>query len=196
KVVTKNKPIINKQSAQPTLTIAGSVSEVTREQIAYQEEQGAYVLSIHPIQLLKNHEAALLEALEKAKEILSVGKDLVVTTLLTKEAKDAVEQFARESSMEKLELGNRIASMFGQFASQLIKEVEVSGLILTGGDIAYQTCLQLGIDSLEVVEEIEEGIPLCRVMTGTFRNTAIVTKAGAFGHRSSLHHAMNVIKQT
>jgi uncharacterized protein YgbK (DUF1537 family) len=191
----EKRKIIESANSLPTLTIAGSVSKVTREQIAYQKKHGAHTIAIHPLHLLKDVEGALLVNLQEAKRVLASGEDLVVTTQLSKVVAEEVQTYMDEVEMDSFELGNTIASKLGQLASRIIKEVEVSGLILTGGDIAYQTCLRLGIDALEVVMEIEEGIPLCRVIEGTFANTAVVTKAGAFGHPISLHNAMSLIKK-
>lgn len=197
----KKKAITNKMRTEknsrirPTLTIAGSVSKVTREQVAYQKEQGAYLLSIHPLHLLKDEENEMKIYFEEAKWALDRGEDLVITTLLTDEITQEVQRYTREIRMKNLELGNMIASKLGKFGSELIKEAEISGLILTGGDIAYRTCLQLGINALEVVEEIEEGIPLSQVIEGDYADTLVVTKAGAFGYQQSLYHAMNVIKK-
>ncbi|MCM3714516.1 four-carbon acid sugar kinase family protein [Halalkalibacter oceani] len=180
----------------PTLTVAGSVSTVTRKQIAFQKEKGAFVQAIHPLHLLKNDQEVLNTWFDEAKRIIGNKKDLVITTVFTPEVAVELEAYIAEAGIDKLELGNQIASTLGAFASRLIKEVKVSGLILTGGDIAYQTCLKLDIHALEVMKEIEEGIPLSKVVGGPYADTAIVTKAGAFGQESSLHHAMDIIKNT
>ncbi len=178
----------------PVLTIAGSVSNVTRKQIAFQKEQGAYQIVLHPLDLLKKNEEILEQALDEAKRLLDQKEDVVVTTELSKEAASEVEKYRTELALDYLEIGNQIAASLGVFASRLIKGVRLSGLILTGGDIAYQTCLQLEIHSLEVLQEVEEGIPLSKAADGPFVNIMIVTKAGAFGQQSSLHHAMKMIK--
>jgi uncharacterized protein YgbK (DUF1537 family) len=194
KAITPLQATENDLEVRPTLTIAGSVSKVTREQIAYQKEQGAYLISIHPLHLLKDEEHEMERYFEEAKKALGHDEDVVITTSVAKEVKEEVFQYTSKVGMDNLDLGNGIASKLGKFGSRLIREVEVSGLILTGGDIAYQTCLQLGINALEVVEEIEEGIPLSRVIEGDYAKTLVVTKAGAFGYQQSLHQAMNVIK--
>ncbi|MCM3760536.1 four-carbon acid sugar kinase family protein [Alkalihalobacillus oceani] len=184
------------ENTPPTLTVAGSVSTVTRKQIAFQKEKGAFVQAIHPLHLLKDDQEVLSKWFEEAKLVIGNNEDLVITTVFTPEVAVELEAYIAEVGIDKLELGNQIASTLGTFASKLIKEVKVSGLILTGGDIAYQTCLQLDIHALEVMKEIEEGIPLSKVVGGPYADTAIVTKAGAFGQESSLHHAMDIIKNT
>jgi uncharacterized protein YgbK (DUF1537 family) len=192
---TKKKEFVERINSLPTLTIAGSISNITREQIAYQQEHGAHLISIHPLQLLKDEEDALFVSLEEAKGILASGQDVVITTQVSEEVSEEVQSYIKDVHIESFELGNMIASKLGQLAGRLIEEVNVSGLILTGGDIAYQTCLRLGIDALEVVMDVDEGIPLCRVVEGAYANTAVVTKAGAFGQPMSLQSAMSLIKK-
>ena len=194
--VRKERLTFDKGAAEKSaLTIAGSVSKVTREQVAYQKEQGAYLISIHPLHLLKDEEKKMKDYFEEAKEILRCGGNLVITTLTTDESAQQLHLYTQETGAGNLELGNRIAFELGNFGKRLIDEAELAGLILTGGDIAYQTCIQLGINTLEIVGEIEEGIPLSKVIEGPHAGMLIVTKAGAFGGKQSLHKAMNFIKK-
>lgn len=202
-IENQGKPVIREEwseigekiSGKPVLTVAGSVSEVTREQVGYQQEQGAYLISIHPLHLLEGNEEKLEAYLAEAKKVLRNGENLVITTLITNEATQQLHQYAQEMGMDNLELGNRIALMLGRCGKRLINEAELAGVILTGGDIAYQTCMQLGINALEIIGEIEEGIPLSKVIEGPYAEMRIVTKAGAFGNKQSLHKAINIVKK-
>ncbi|WP_279237872.1 nucleotide-binding domain containing protein, partial [Brevibacillus borstelensis] len=72
----------------------------------------------------------------------------------------------------------------------------LSGFVLTGGDIAYRTCLHLGVEALQIVSEVEEGIPLSVIIGGLADKLPVVTKAGAFGNRFSLVHAVEKIYKT
>jgi uncharacterized protein YgbK (DUF1537 family) len=66
-------------------------------------------------------------------------------------------------------------------------------MVLTGGDTAIEVCRALEADSLEVLEEVAPGIPLCELSgtrTGPIR---VVTKAGGFGDRDALIKAVRVL---
>ena len=177
------------------LVVAGSLSSHTREQIAFLKRQGTRVISIHPVQLLQINQHALNHYLEEAKKLLQSGQHVVLTTEHTEETTIGIRQYVRENNMSNLDLGNRIAKNLGMLAAQLLNHVEVNGVILTGGDIAYQTCKALGIESLEIIDEVEEGIPLCKVSEGFGKDLLIITKAGAFGSQFSLFNAVNKIQQ-
>src|SRR5690606_38556358 len=80
--------------------------------------------------------------------------------------------------------GNAIADQMGSIAAKLIASEQLSGCVLTGGDIAYRTCKHLGIRRLQIIGEVEEGLPLC--MAGEAVDIPLVTKAGAFGNKDSI----------
>lgn len=187
-------PRLSQPSDSPVLTIAGSVSDVTRGQIAYQKERGAHVIEFDPVLLLQEDDETLLNAREEAVAMLRKNIDTVVTTNISEEAMEQVERFRRKKESDYFDISNRIASALGRFARDVIDNVDVRGLILTGGDIAYHTCLQLNIHSLYLRAEIEEGIPLSTATDGPYRHLLIVTKAGAFGKPNSLHDAAETIR--
>lgn len=47
--------------------------------------------------------------------------------------------------------------------AELIKSIEVnslSGMILTGGDMAVHICRAIGVNSIKIISEIDSGVPL------------------------------------
>ncbi len=76
------------------------------------------------------------------------------------------------------------ADDLGRRAAETARSVGASALILTGGDIAAATCRHLGVTAAEIVDEIEDGLPVLRA--GPW---LLVTKAGGFGDDHSLVRA-------
>lgn len=76
------------------------------------------------------------------------------------------------------------ADDLGRRAAAAARQHRAAGLILTGGDIAAATCRHLGITGAEIVDEIEDGLPVLRA--GPW---LLVTKAGGFGDEFSLVRA-------
>lgn len=75
--------------------------------------------------------------------------------------------------------------LIDRLAASLRPAAEViSGLIATGGDTAVALLTHFGVNGLELIEEVESGIPL-GLSIGDIR-TPVVTKAGAFGDESTL----------
>jgi uncharacterized protein YgbK (DUF1537 family) len=64
-----------------------------------------------------------------------------------------------------------------------------AGLVLTGGETARAVCDRVGVTAIELIREIEPGVPL-----GRAGDLGIVTKAGAFGDPGTLCRAVDVIR--
>lgn len=65
-----------------------------------------------------------------------------------------------------------------------------AGLLLTGGETARAVCDRAGVRAIELVAEVEPGVPL-----GRAGGLAIVTKSGGFGHPGTLAAAVDAIKE-
>jgi len=68
----------------------------------------------------------------------------------------------------------------------------VGGLILTGGETARAILTGWGVHALELVGELEAGIPLSYTLDA--RPVPVITKAGAFGADDSLARAWRLLK--
>ena len=64
-----------------------------------------------------------------------------------------------------------------------------AGLVLTGGETARAVCDRVGVTAIELIREIEPGVPL-----GRAGDLGIVTKAGAFGDPGTLSRAVDAIR--
>lgn len=64
-----------------------------------------------------------------------------------------------------------------------------AGLVLTGGETARAVCDRVGVTAIELIREIEPGVPL-----GRAGDLGIVTKAGAFGDPGTLCRAVDAIR--
>jgi D-threonate/D-erythronate kinase len=89
-------------------------------------------------------------------------------------------------------VGAAIVASLAEIAASIVESLQVSGLILTGGDTARAVCDRLGAIGILILREVEPGIPLAR-MVGA-RELSIVTKAGAFGGGDALVHAAQMLK--
>jgi len=59
--------------------------------------------------------------------------------------------------------------------------VAAPGLVVTGGWTATELLRTLEAQGVEILEEIDTAVPLCRVGNGPFQGLPLVTKAGALG---------------
>ena len=84
------------------------------------------------------------------------------------------------------------AVLYGEAAAgaHLARAVEhAAGLVLTGGETARAVCDRVGVTAIELIREVEPGVPL-----GRAGDLGIVTKAGAFGDPGTLSRAVDAIR--
>ncbi len=116
-------------------------------------------------------------------------------------ANDAIAQFGLSSSGNVILTSSKgspsvnprvIATALGAAARELISAHHFTGLFLTGGDTAESVLRELGIGALDLLGEIEPGIPIGRT-TGS-DPIHIITKAGGFGSPDVLQKSADVLR--
>jgi uncharacterized protein YgbK (DUF1537 family) len=70
----------------------------------------------------------------------------------------------------------------------------ILGLILAGGDTADAVCRAMGMTALQVVGEVEPGIPAAVGVGGQGDNLRLVSKAGGFGSELAMVHSIDYIQ--
>ena len=79
-----------------------------------------------------------------------------------------------------------VSTNLGKVAANVLSHRSLSGLILTGGDVAWKACHFLESSAMRIEGEILPGIPLSSLTDGPFRDLRIITKSGGFGDRRTL----------
>jgi uncharacterized protein YgbK (DUF1537 family) len=180
----------------PVLLVAGSISKVTRSQVStFNMDPQVTAVELNTIQTIASDEGALQEINRCRTELLtaiSAGSDVSLYASSSPEQVNSSKAAGAERGFDPTEVSNRIAKVLGEIASGIMREVELQGVILTGGDTAKAVCKQLGVSGIQLIKEIEPGIPLGKLVGNA--PLWVVTKAGAFGNENSLLHAKNVLK--
>ena len=68
----------------------------------------------------------------------------------------------------------------------VIQQVKIAGLVVVGGETASIIASNLQISAIQILREIEAGVPLGRIIGGLADSLLIVTKAGGFGSERTL----------
>ena len=79
-----------------------------------------------------------------------------------------------------------IATGLAEATAPLFRRGLLSGVLLTGGNMAAAFLRQIRAEELRLEREILPGIPLCRVVSGDVKGLKVATKAGGFGLKGSL----------
>lgn len=104
--------------------------------------------------------------------------------------------------LSRSEVSDAISGALAVAAARLVERLNVGGLVLTGGDTARRVCLQLGADWMELVGEVEEGMPIGMLVRGAGTDSAtraagsriVVTKAGGFGTDDAFLNAITALR--
>ena len=183
--------------SRPALALVGSASETTREQLRQaQANHGLKVISLDPARMIQNGDVATDE-LDRASSNLHAaigsGHDAALVVRASREEIAATQQLGATLNLSVPQVAQRIVEALAQAGSRLIRAGHLSGVVATGGDTANALCTMLGAQALEILGEVEAGIPIMRVVGE--QSLPLVTKAGGFGSPAAMGDALMKVKQ-
>jgi len=182
--------------ADQVLTICGSLSRVTQEQVKYAiAQEQVESIEVDTAKIFDgNWEEYSKHIVEMGRKILSGTADLVMYLPSNESVREEAKRKGLEQGFEENQISNIISEEVSSLAYQIIKENQnVNGLVLTGGDTAKDTAVKLDGIGIQLIKQIETGIPL-GTLIGPSKEYFVVTKAGAFGRTESIYNAMMELK--
>lgn len=152
------------------LAVVGSLSAISRRQAQALEKRAGLACFVAAPQILRAGEGAAgwVALRDTVAQALAQGRDALIRI-----GTDRHDDLSRGR-----ELGASLARMLQGVATH------VGALIATGGETARAVLSAFGVGALQVLGEIEPGVPLS-VTLGP-RRLSVVTKAGAFGSPGAL----------
>jgi uncharacterized protein YgbK (DUF1537 family) len=182
---------------RPALALVGSASETTRGQLRHaQTRDGLNIILLDPGRIIRDGASAadeLEQANSKLRAALDAGHDAALVVNATREEVAATQQLGAELDLSTAQVAQRIVDGLAQAVSRLVREGRISGIVATGGDTANALCNALGAQALEILGEVEAGIPILRLLGE--RSLPLVTKAGGFGTPAAIGDALMKVKQ-
>jgi uncharacterized protein YgbK (DUF1537 family) len=85
---------------------------------------------------------------------------------------------------------NEYFSFLAEIVWDILAEVKIGGICVTGGDCAVRVMQKVKADNIRLEQEIQEGITLVRFHGGPYEGLPMITKAGPFGGERALIHAV------
>ena len=163
----------------PLVVVAGSASEITRRQVQVVCAcRGVALVELDPVALAEG-DAELERCRHELATALAGGQDCALVVA---------------SQPLRLTLAPRIVDVLGRLAADCARSHALRGLVLTGGDTARAVCRHLGVAGIQLIAEVEPGVPLGRLVGTNDTTLLAVTKAGAFGSERTLVHALEQLK--
>jgi uncharacterized protein YgbK (DUF1537 family) len=182
--------------SRPALALVGSASETTHEQLRYaQINNGLNIINLDPTHLIQNDTATSAELEQAASSLraaIDLGYDAALVVRASRDEIAATQQLGARFNLSPAKVAQRIVDGLAQVGSKLISEGRISGIVATGGDTANALCNALGAQALEILGEVEAGIPVMRVLGE--QSLPLVTKAGGFGSPAAIREALMKVK--
>lgn len=176
---------------EPVMIVSGSASNTTNRQLAYVREQRDLLdVRINPLNVLNGCEAwEHKRAIDQV--VVHQGKDVLLYTDAKPETVQRIIAFGRKQGLDRQAVGEKLSLFLGAVTSEIVKLTGLKRLVLTGGDTARAICNELGADGIQLLGEIEAGIPLGKLLNA---DIYAVTKAGAYGQTDSVLRAVEVLR--
>lgn len=179
------------------LMFSGSVNPLTLEQIEYAKKMlGAEIIDIDAGKILKDEEEELTRVTRLVSDVINSENDAIILKTVKSQSDVTVTwNIGKKLGLSPKEISVKIAHFLGILARNILNEHsrEISGLILTGGDTAINVCESLNVVALEILDEIEPGVPIARAISETYKDLYIVTKAGGFGKENTIAKAIECL---
>lgn len=180
----------------PALIVVGSVSSSSRKQLdslLLQDRVAGVEMRPEAVLSADTREKELERVVGLAVQAVQSGPyGVVLYSSGRPEEVDKTQLTGSRLGLGHREVSDQICQSLGRAASRVITQCGISQLVLTGGDTAKQVCLNLGALQIDLIDEVETGVPLGKIHAG--HEIRVVTKAGGFGSDEVLIHSLNTLK--
>lgn len=177
------KPVEPVVSRKPVLAVVGSRHQATVRQVKMAEIcLQLPLISVQPDKFV-SRQGRLVKLNQLAQEVsnfINCGKSVIITSALNRYL-----PVLREST----------ARVLARVAVRVIERQDLSGVFLTGGDVAMETCRALRITGVRILEELEPGVIVGETIGGTKEGLRIITKAGGFGSDEAIVDAIYYLER-
>jgi uncharacterized protein YgbK (DUF1537 family) len=182
----------------PILIVAGSASETTRRQLdACASDGGLAEIRVKTLAVVRAGEEGEAETGRVRSALAAALADgaRAVALSLTSSRADiaAAKAVAADLGLSPDQASARLVQALARLTVELVDgRTPLRGLVLTGGDTAKTVLTLLETEAIEILDEIEPGIPLGRI-SGP-HGMLVVTKAGGFGSVPALAKSVERIR--
>lgn len=179
---------------RPALALVGSASETTRAQLLHaQRHNGLKISYLDPARIIRNDSSALEEASSSLRTALDSDNDAALVVRASRDEIAATQRLGARLNLSAARVAQKIVEALAQVGCGLVHGGRISGIVASGGDTANALCTALGAQGLEILGEVEAGVPVMRVLGRD--SLPLVTKAGGFGSPAVLVDALATVKQ-
>ncbi|KPJ88206.1 MAG: hypothetical protein AMS17_06285 [Spirochaetes bacterium DG_61] len=174
-------------SINPYLIIYASRHPIIQQQIDYLRERvECHELIIDVSKILSDRDGMLALYTEDCLNALESRLHVIIHTHHDRTEGERIFEKAivkHKTELRMLEL--QIRQFIGELVSRILSVIKIENIILSGGDTALGVCNALGIQRLQIIDELLPGIPVS-LADYNGNPLQLVTKAGGFGEIDTL----------
>ena len=184
--------------ALPLLFVVASMSKISDLQANHLLEQKlatAIKVDVEQLLTLKHYNNQLIEQISHQ---LSSRQNVMLKTDSSPQSRLNITVLCEKLVLDRTQLGERICSKLSDIVVAALTNIEngISGLVLTGGDIALGVARTLRADHYRIGGEIENGVPFGYLPQTALQHIPIITKAGGFGSVTVFEKVIDFIRNT
>ncbi|HLN22336.1 MAG TPA: four-carbon acid sugar kinase family protein [Bacteroidales bacterium] len=191
------KMISLKQENRISIVIAGSASAATRRQLDYTAGKLPVILiDVDTEKIINGKSRQEAEQIcRQVKNASLMNKDVIIRTAPDSMSVDNTFRTGSLRGMTGFKVSERISTFLGRLVRYILEDVNVRGLLFTGGDTAIKAFRSLGVRGTVIKGEIDEGIPYGYFDDERYNDIMIVSKAGGFGNENAVVKILEFIKE-
>jgi uncharacterized protein YgbK (DUF1537 family) len=174
--------------------VVGSTNERTIEQLSVLPDE--HVVELDVDRILDHPKAVGREAARRAVDAITTTDVVILTSAPSASAVETTIDTGRALGLERREIEERVETALTTAVTDCWAELDPDGLFLTGGTTAKSIQRALEISTITLTgTTVEAGIPVSRFEGEDGTPVYVVTKAGGFGDRESIRHAVQYLSQ-
>ena len=172
------KTLIATGTPPPTVALSGSCAAQTLRQVEH--ASGFTQIRVDTGSLLGGELAPVAgELTGQMARVLKGGGFPLVTSSQPVEERAELQARALAQCLSARDLGLRIEQLMGMLAKAAVEELGVRRVLVAGGETSGAVCEALGLRAVEILAEIDPGVPLCRSVPDG--ELVLALKGGNFG---------------
>ncbi|OXS78692.1 four-carbon acid sugar kinase family protein [Domibacillus enclensis] len=182
-----------KDDPNGVLIVSGSLTPQTREQTALLIDSGCPAVVVDsrsvfsPIERKIELEKSLKDVIRQLKN----GRDVLLMADNNPEIVQQTKQIGQEDHVDPLTISKMVSALLADITVQAVDHLQVTKLVIAGGDTSGTISRKLGIKGNFILQEIATGVPSGLAFG---RDMLIVLKSGSFGEPDFLLNAKEHLK--
>jgi uncharacterized protein YgbK (DUF1537 family) len=179
------------KSPPPSLTVCGSTRTTSKKQVNQLVNRlGAVNITLNTLGLIQGLDV-VQSAISLVDDALSHGNHVVLVSAPSIEVVKKTRELGKKIGKNIAQIDEEIVNALATVTVEVIKDHDVSGIILTGGATALAVLKKTGLKTLKIIDELQPGIPLIELSSGV----KVVTKAGGFGMDDALLESVQFLRR-